>query len=111
VKEFCLDLYDARAYAQYPAGEEVEDPRGPESGKEHAVRGGSFKSDGADLRVAARDHTRTDAWLMTDPQSPKSIWWYSDCNDVGFRVVRELDSDKPFLPKAKPKVEEEEVAQ
>jgi formylglycine-generating enzyme required for sulfatase activity len=111
VKEFCLDYYDVRAYAQYPAGEEVEDPRGPESGKEHVVRGGSFKSDGADLRIAARDHTRTDAWLMTDPQSPKSIWWYSDCNDVGFRVVRELDSDKPFLPKAKPKVEEEEVAQ
>jgi hypothetical protein len=29
--------------------------------------------------------------LMTDPQSPKSIWWYSDCNDVGFRVVREYE--------------------
>ena len=44
---------------------------------------------------------------MTDPQSPKSIWWYSDCNDVGFRVVRELDSDKPFLPMAKRRVTEE----
>lgn len=26
---------------------------------------------------------------MTDPQMPKSIWWYSDCNHVGFRVVCE----------------------
>jgi len=53
------------------------------------IRGGSFKNDAAGLRSAARDHTRTDAWLMTDPQIPKSIWWYSDCNDVGFRVVCE----------------------
>jgi hypothetical protein len=25
--------------------------------------------------------------LQTDPQIPKSVWWYSDSNDVGFRVV------------------------
>ena len=67
------------------------DPRGPESGKEHVVRGGSYRSDAADLRCAARDHTREEDWLLTDPQSPKSIWWYSDCTDVGFRVVREYD--------------------
>jgi hypothetical protein len=30
---------------------------------------------------------------LTDPQSPKSIWWYSDCNDVGFRVVREYTEE------------------
>ena len=51
------------------------------------MRGGSYRSDAADLRSAARDHTRTDDWMITDPQSPKSIWWYSDCTDVGFRVV------------------------
>ena len=28
-----------------------------------------------------------DEWLKTDPQMPKSIWWYSDCFHVGFRVV------------------------
>ncbi len=108
VREFCLDYYDSKAYAQYPADASVLDPRGPDSGKERVVRGGSFKSDGADLRVAARDHTQHDAWLFTDPQSPKSIWWYSDCVDVGFRVVRELDSDKPFLEKAKPPVPTDE---
>ena len=41
--------------------------------------------------AAPPDHTREEDWLLTDPQSPKSIWWYSDCTDVGFRVVRELD--------------------
>ena len=44
------------------------------------------------LRSAARDYTRTEAWLRTDPQMPKSIWWYSDCFNVGFRVVCEFDA-------------------
>ena len=90
VREFCLDWYDAQAYAQYPEGE-VTDPRGPASGEEHVVRGGSYYFDAADLRVAARDYTHTADWLLTDPQVPKSIWWYSDSTDVGFRIVREYE--------------------
>ena len=93
VKEFCSDWYDPEAYTKYKATEEALNPRGPMSGEEHVIRGGSFRSDAADLRSAARDHTRTNDWLMTDPQSPKSIWWYSDCNDVGFRVVREYEGE------------------
>jgi formylglycine-generating enzyme required for sulfatase activity len=89
VREFCQDWYDPKAYAKYPSSG-VENPRGPEEGKEHVVRGGSYKSDAVDLRSAARDMTRHDRWMVTDPQSPKSIWWYSDCTDVGFRVVREF---------------------
>ena len=48
---------------------------------------------GADLRAAARDRTRSAACRMTDPQAPKSIWWYSDCTDIGFRVVREMTQE------------------
>lgn len=84
VREFCADFYDSQAYTSA----EIQDPRGPATGSEHVIRGGSFKSDAADLRSASRDYTHTDAWLMTDPQNPKSLWWYSDCMDVGFRVVR-----------------------
>ncbi len=90
VREFCMDWYAADAYIGRGEGP-VVDPTGPEAGLERVVRGGSFRSDPADLRLAARDHTRTDACLLTDPQSPKSVWWYSDCNDIGFRVVRELE--------------------
>jgi formylglycine-generating enzyme required for sulfatase activity len=90
VREFCLDWYAPDAYSHLSG--EATDPRGPESGKEHVVRGGSYLTDAADLRCAARDHTREDDWLLTDPQSPKSIWWYSDVTDVGFRVVREVDA-------------------
>ena len=30
---------------------------------------------------------------------PKSIWWYSDCIDVGFRVVCEADSSTGTIRK------------
>lgn len=92
VREFCLDWYEEDGYRRLAGGSPLSDPRGPEGGDEHVVRGGSFRSDPAKLRSAARDHTRKDACLMTDPQIPKSLWWYSDCDDVGFRVVLEVRS-------------------
>jgi formylglycine-generating enzyme required for sulfatase activity len=91
VREFVSDWYDGGAYSGRIERGVVVNPRGPETGSEHVVRGGSFRSDAVDLRSAARDHTRTGACLITDPQIPKSLWWYSDCNDIGFRVVREFE--------------------
>lgn len=85
VAEFCLDFYSADSYKADTVSR--VNPHGPVKGSEHVIRGGSFKSDAADLRSAARDVTKTRAWLVTDPQIPKSIWWYSDVIDVGFRVV------------------------
>lgn len=90
VAEFCLDYYDPQVYAKYPQGV-VTNPRGPRDGMEHVIRGGSFKNTAKDVRAARRDFTRTKEWLETDPQIPKSIWWYSDCNHVGFRVICEYD--------------------
>lgn len=89
VKEFCLDYYNPKTFSTYPENEIIDNPRGPSSGEEFVVRGGSFKSDASLTRITARDHTDHKAWLVTDPQMPKSRWWYSDCNDVGFRVVCE----------------------
>ncbi|MCL4481766.1 MAG: SUMF1/EgtB/PvdO family nonheme iron enzyme [Bacteroidetes bacterium] len=70
VAEFCSDWYAPDAYSNLIDG--VKDPKGPASGTERVIRGGSF-------------------WMKTDPQIPKSVWWYSDCNMVGFRVVCEPD--------------------
>ncbi len=67
VAEFCSDIYEGTT--------------------EHVIRGGSYRDGAAGVRSAARDRTRSEAWLKTDPQMPKSIWWYSDCFYVGFRVV------------------------
>ena len=90
VAEFCFDFYSSDIYKTDSAT--VINPTGPSGGAEHVIRGGSFKSDAKDVRSAARDFTKNKSWLVTDPQMPKSIWWYSDCIDVGFRVVCEADS-------------------
>jgi formylglycine-generating enzyme required for sulfatase activity len=90
VAEFCSDWYAADTYYKFQGA--VADPKGPKTGSEHVVRGGSYKSQADQARAAAREATQTQSWLRTDPQSPKSIWWYSDCFYVGFRVVCEYDS-------------------
>ena len=90
VAEFCSDWYSPQAYSSYSEAK-VSNPKGPSNGEEHVVRGGSFKDLPDKLRSSDRDYTRTVDWLKTDPQSPKSIWWYSDCINVGFRVVCEFD--------------------
>ena len=91
VMEYCQDWYAEDAYKSIQDGE--LDPKGPESGTEHVVRGGYYNSDAAELRSASRGHTEHDKWLKTDPQNPKSIWWYSDVKGIGFRVVCEVPSN------------------
>ena len=92
VAEYCSDWYSANAYQS--GGSSVTNPLGPESGEEHVVRGGNYNSEADALRSAARDFTQTANWLKTDPQQPKSIWWFSDIKGIGFRVVCEADSLK-----------------
>jgi formylglycine-generating enzyme required for sulfatase activity len=84
VMEYCADKYDSQAYGK--TGENVTNPLVTE-GTEWVVRGGNYTSDASDLRCAARSYTQHDAWLKTDPQQPKSIWWYSDIRGIGFRIV------------------------
>jgi len=88
VAEFCSDWYAPDTYAGYPEGL-VSNPTGPASGEEHVIRGGTFMETADFVRCASRDFTKTEPWMKTDPQIPKSVWWYSDCMSVGFRVVCE----------------------
>ena len=90
VLEYCSDYYDEKAYSK--TGATVTDPKGPETGEEYVIRGGNYSFDAKDLRAASRGYTKTTDWLKTDPQQPKSIWWYSDIKGIGFRVVCEPDS-------------------
>lgn len=75
VREFCLDSIKIDTKTEY------------------LIRGGSFKSDVHELLWNFNDHTEHDKWMITDPQIPKSIWWYSDCNDIGFRVICEWSQE------------------
>jgi formylglycine-generating enzyme required for sulfatase activity len=51
------------------------------------VWGGSYQSAAEDVHCSARQE-KTPAWQESDPQLPKSKWWLSDAQFVGFRVVR-----------------------
>lgn len=86
VAEWCLDGYAADAYSKLPA----ESPWLP--GFEeypHVARGGSWDDDPELLRSAARRSSDT-SWKMRDPQLPKSKWYLTDAQFLGFRVVRPL---------------------
>ncbi len=48
VAEFCSDFYSAEAYKADTI--ELINPAGPAKGREHVIRGGSFKSDAKDVR-------------------------------------------------------------
>lgn len=78
VWEWCGDWFDPEAYKRPPA----RDPRGPASGTERVIRGGSWlcaENYCRGYRVAARNKTPPDTAL----------------NNLGFRGVRDAGSKRP----------------
>ena len=53
------------------------------------TRGGSFEVAPENLRSAAREFSEQ-WWKSEDPQEPKSIWFHTDAQWVGFRIIRPL---------------------
>ena len=53
-----------------------------------SVFGGSYHSQAGELSCSQPQIVSEEECLVTDPQVPKSKWWYSDCFHIGFRVVR-----------------------
>ena len=51
------------------------------------VRGGSWMSSSYRLRSASRQAS-SKKWKKQDPQIPRSLWWHTDAQFVGFRVIR-----------------------
>ena len=90
VVEWVLDQYNPDYYKQCAADGVVVDPwnRATKS-YPHSARGGSWDDEAVKCRSAARRGSDR-SWKMQDPQLPKSIWYFSDAQFVGFRVVRPL---------------------
>jgi formylglycine-generating enzyme required for sulfatase activity len=59
----------------------------PETAYPQTVRGGGWDDDPNWLRSAARRGSDA-AWKQQDPQLPKSIWYFTDAQWLGFRIVR-----------------------
>ena len=95
VAEWCTDQYVPDYYQKF-AGKVADDPMAvPKTVEPCIVRGGGWDDDPPGLRSAARRGSEKD-WKQQDPQVPQSIWYYTDAQFVGFRVVRPLvePSDK-----------------
>jgi formylglycine-generating enzyme required for sulfatase activity len=90
VTEWMLDQYDADYYKQTAGQGTAIDPWNKATKSyPHAVRGGSWEDEAPLCRSAARRGSER-SWKMTDPQLPKSVWYFSDATFVGFRMVRPL---------------------
>lgn len=95
VVEWVLDQYDPDFYQQSAGRAVTVDPWNKATKPyPHSTRGGSWDDDPALCRSAARRGSdRT--WKMTDPQLPKSVWYFSDAQFLGFRMVRPLKIPPP----------------
>jgi formylglycine-generating enzyme required for sulfatase activity len=95
VVEWMLDQYDPNFYKQCASNGTTIDPWNKATKPyPHAVRGGSWDDEASMCRSAARRGSDR-SWKMQDPQLPKSIWYFSDAQFVGFRVVRPLKVPPP----------------
>ena len=89
VCEWTIDQYVPDAYAKC-AGKTLKNPAvAPKAEYPRLVRGGAWDDPAARLRSAARRGSNKD-WKMQDPQIPQSIWYLTDADFVGFRIVRPL---------------------
>jgi formylglycine-generating enzyme required for sulfatase activity len=94
VAEWVADQYVPDAYARLAGKESKEPVVFPSSEYPRIVRGGAWDDDPARCRSAARRGSNKD-WKMQDPQIPQSIWYLTDADFVGFRVVRPLRVPTP----------------
>jgi formylglycine-generating enzyme required for sulfatase activity len=88
VAEICLDQYEADSYSKWKDGD--SNPWIPVTKRYPTVtRGGRYTDDSSSLRSASRLPTDK-MWKDTDPQIPKSVWYFTNAPWVGFRIVRPL---------------------
>ncbi len=87
VAEWTVDQYDAGSYAKIAPVNPWTKSTAPYP---HSVRGGSWDDEEpAKLRSAVRRASKPE-WKRQDPQLPKSIWYHTDAQFLGMRLIRTL---------------------
>jgi formylglycine-generating enzyme required for sulfatase activity len=92
VMEWCVDHYKMDFYATFSLDKPTLGPvlLPTEKRWSHVARGGSWADDAAQCRSASRRGSEA-SWMQHDPQQPKSIWWLTKFDVVGFRFVRAVE--------------------
>jgi formylglycine-generating enzyme required for sulfatase activity len=104
VAEWCIDQYAKDNYAKFAKAKLSLEPvvlPGP-TRYSQVARGGSWRDGPEKCRSAARVGSAKE-WLKRDPQTPKSIWWMTEADYVGFRVVRAVE-EQPALKGIRSKI-------
>ncbi len=88
VAEWCIDFYHKDYYSKFPTDKTTLQPVNlPKAFRyPYVARGGSWSQGPDKCRSATRLFSDKE-WLRRDPQRPQSIWWMTDADFVGFRVV------------------------
>jgi formylglycine-generating enzyme required for sulfatase activity/mono/diheme cytochrome c family protein len=94
--EWVIDQYSAETYNNHSKLDSVVNPwLKATTPYPHSARGGSWDDFPERLRSAARRGSNK-SWKAQDPQLPKSIWYLTDAQFLGFRVVRPLEVASPI---------------
>ena len=89
VSEWTLDKYDIDSFQKYKDSLTINPYEKPINLYPRVVKGGSWMSASSKLRSASREAS-SKKWKRQDPQIPRSKWWHTDAQFVGFRVIRPL---------------------
>jgi formylglycine-generating enzyme required for sulfatase activity len=91
VMEWTLDQYDPAGYKDLGPDNPMKASTQPYP---QSVRGGAWTDPAEQLRCGSRIGSDP-SWKMQDPQLPKSIWYHTDAQGLGFRLVRPLKVPSP----------------
>jgi len=94
VTEWTLDGYDPDYYKQFENTVAQNPWNKATKPYPHVARGGSWDDKPEKLRSSIR-RASSKEWKMQDPQLPKSIWYLTDAQFLGFRIVRPLKVPSP----------------
>jgi formylglycine-generating enzyme required for sulfatase activity/mono/diheme cytochrome c family protein len=95
VLEWCLDQYEPKSYQQLATASANDPWIRATKPYPHVARGGHWDDEDVSMLRSSVRRASDKSWKQQDPQLPKSIWYHTDAQFLGFRVVRPLTVPPP----------------